>query len=36
MCDIRIASPTPRFAPIVRAMLTRSIGCALPAVDRSA
>jgi hypothetical protein len=25
-----------RFAPIVRAMLTLSIGCALPAVDRSA
>jgi uncharacterized protein YndB with AHSA1/START domain len=36
MYDIRIASPIPGLAPIVRAMLTRSIVSALPAVDRSA
>jgi uncharacterized protein YndB with AHSA1/START domain len=34
--DIRIASPIPGLAPIVRAMLTRSIVRALPAVERAA
>ena len=36
MYDIRIASPIPGLAPIVRTMLTRSIVGALPAVERSA
>jgi hypothetical protein len=34
--DIRIASPLPGLAPIVRAMLTRSIVASLPAVERAA
>jgi uncharacterized protein YndB with AHSA1/START domain len=36
MYDIRIASPIPGLAPIVRAMLTRSIVASLPAVEREA
>jgi uncharacterized protein YndB with AHSA1/START domain len=36
MYDIRIASPIPGLAPIVRAMLTRSIVSSLPAVERAA
>jgi uncharacterized protein YndB with AHSA1/START domain len=36
MYDIRIASPIPGLAPIVRAMLTRSIVSSLPEVDRAA
>jgi uncharacterized protein YndB with AHSA1/START domain len=34
--DIRIASPIPGLAPLVRAVLTRSIRQSLPAVDRDA
>jgi hypothetical protein len=34
--DIRIASPIPGLAPIVRASLTRSIERSLTAVDRDA
>ena len=34
--DIRIASPIPGLAPVVRASLTRSISQALPAVERDA
>jgi uncharacterized protein YndB with AHSA1/START domain len=34
--DIRVASPIPGVAPIVRAMLTRSIVASLPAVERAA
>ncbi len=34
--DIRIASPIPGIAPIVRASLTRSITQALPSVERDA
>jgi uncharacterized protein YndB with AHSA1/START domain len=34
--DIRIASPIPGVAPIVRAALTRSISQALPAIERDA
>jgi uncharacterized protein YndB with AHSA1/START domain len=34
--DIRIASPIPGLAPLVRASLTRSITQALPAVERDA
>jgi uncharacterized protein YndB with AHSA1/START domain len=34
--DIRIASPIPGLAPLVRAALTRSISHALPAVERNA
>lgn len=34
--DIRIASPIPGLAPIVRAALTRSISQALPAIERDA
>jgi uncharacterized protein YndB with AHSA1/START domain len=34
--DIRIASPIPGLAPIVRAMLTRTIVSTLPSVDRAA
>ena len=36
MYDIRIASPIPGLAPIVRASLTRSIVASLPAVERAA
>jgi uncharacterized protein YndB with AHSA1/START domain len=36
MYDIRIASPIPGLAPLVRALLTRSIVSSLPAVDRAA
>jgi uncharacterized protein YndB with AHSA1/START domain len=36
MYDIRIASPIPGLAPIVRAMLTRSIVRSLPAVEQAA
>src|ERR1700759_2062499 len=34
--DIRIASPVPGLAPLVRAALTRSIAQALPGVERDA
>lgn len=34
--DIRIASPIPGLAPIVRASLTRSIARSLPAVEQKA
>lgn len=34
--DIRIASPIPGIAPVVRAVLTRSIKRSLPEVDRIA
>jgi uncharacterized protein YndB with AHSA1/START domain len=34
--DIRIASPVPGLAPIVRAMLTRSIVASLPDVEKAA
>lgn len=34
--DIRLASPIPGLAPIVRALLTRSITRSLPAVERDA
>ena len=34
--DIRLASPIPGVAPLVRAVLTRSITRALPAVEREA
>jgi uncharacterized protein YndB with AHSA1/START domain len=34
--DIRIASPIPGIAPLVRASLTRSITQALPSVERDA
>jgi uncharacterized protein YndB with AHSA1/START domain len=34
--DIRIASPIPGLAPLVRAMLTRSIVASLPAVEQGA
>jgi uncharacterized protein YndB with AHSA1/START domain len=34
--EIRIASPIPGLAPIVRAALTRSISRALPAIERDA
>lgn len=34
--DIRIASPIPGIAPLVRAALTRSIAQALPGVERDA
>jgi uncharacterized protein YndB with AHSA1/START domain len=34
--DIRIASPIPGLAPLVRAALTRSIAQALPGVERDA
>jgi uncharacterized protein YndB with AHSA1/START domain len=34
--DIRIASPVPGIAPIVRAMLTRSIVASLPDVEKAA
>jgi uncharacterized protein YndB with AHSA1/START domain len=34
--DIRIASPIPGLAPLVRASLTRSIERSLPAVERQA
>ena len=34
--DIRIASPVPGLAPIVRALLTRSIVASLPAVEKAA
>jgi uncharacterized protein YndB with AHSA1/START domain len=34
--DIRIASPIPGLAPIVRASLTRSIERSLPSVERNA
>jgi uncharacterized protein YndB with AHSA1/START domain len=34
--DIRIASPIPGLAPVVRAMLTRSILASLPAVEEAA
>jgi len=34
--DIRIASPIPGLAPLVRASLTRSITQSLPAVERDA
>jgi uncharacterized protein YndB with AHSA1/START domain len=34
--EIRIASPIPGLAPIVRAALTRSISQALPAIERDA
>jgi uncharacterized protein YndB with AHSA1/START domain len=34
--DIRIASPIPLLAPLVRASLTRSIKASLPGVDRGA
>jgi uncharacterized protein YndB with AHSA1/START domain len=34
--DIRIASPIPGIAPLVRASLTRSIAQALPGVERDA
>jgi uncharacterized protein YndB with AHSA1/START domain len=34
--DIRIASPIPGVAPLVRAMLTRSIVSSLPAVEAAA
>jgi uncharacterized protein YndB with AHSA1/START domain len=36
MYDIRIASPIPGLAPLVRAMLTRSIVASLPAVEQGA
>jgi uncharacterized protein YndB with AHSA1/START domain len=36
MYDIRIASPVPGVAPLVRAMLTRSIVSSLPDVERAA
>ena|SRR5437588_9131165 len=36
MYDIRIASPIPGLAPIVRTMLTRSIVASLPSVERDA
>jgi uncharacterized protein YndB with AHSA1/START domain len=34
--DIRLASPIPGLAPLVRAVLTRSITQSLPAVEREA
>jgi uncharacterized protein YndB with AHSA1/START domain len=34
--DIRLASPVPGLAPLVRAVLTRSITQSLPAVEREA
>jgi hypothetical protein len=34
--EIRIASPIPGLAPIVRAALTRSISRSLPAIERDA
>jgi uncharacterized protein YndB with AHSA1/START domain len=34
--DIRIASPIPGLAPLVRAMLTRSIVSSLPGVEQAA
>jgi uncharacterized protein YndB with AHSA1/START domain len=34
--DIRIASPVPGLAPLVRTMLTRSIVRSMPAVERDA
>ncbi len=34
--DIRLASPIPGLAPLVRAVLTRSIKQSLPGVDRAA
>jgi uncharacterized protein YndB with AHSA1/START domain len=36
MYDIRIASPIPGLAPLVRAMLTRSIVSSLPGVEQAA
>jgi uncharacterized protein YndB with AHSA1/START domain len=36
MYDIRIASAIPGLAPLVRAMLTRSIVASLPSVERGA
>jgi uncharacterized protein YndB with AHSA1/START domain len=36
MYDIRVACPVPGVAPLVRAMLTRSIVSSLPAVERAA
>ncbi|HWX52567.1 MAG TPA: SRPBCC family protein [Solirubrobacteraceae bacterium] len=36
MYDIRVASPVPGVAPLVRAMLTRSIVSSLPDVERAA
>jgi uncharacterized protein YndB with AHSA1/START domain len=36
MYDIRIASPIPGLAPLVRTMLTRSIVASLPAVEQGA